>query len=73
VGVPPHRYQTIVRVNRARKLLAEGAALSDVAYLTGFCDQSHLNRCFKKVLGLTPGRYVASRAQASARTVTAFS
>ena len=24
VGVPPHRYQTIVRVNRARKLLAVG-------------------------------------------------
>lgn len=73
VGVPPHRYQTIVRVNRARKLVAEGAALSDVAYLTGFCDQSHLNRCFKKVLGVTPGRYAASRAQASARAVTASS
>jgi AraC-like DNA-binding protein len=73
VGVPPHRYQTIVRVNRARKLVAEGAALSDVAYLTGFCDQSHLNRRFKKMLGVTPGRYAASRAQASACTVTAFS
>lgn len=73
VGVPPHRYQTIVRVNRARKLVAAGAALSDVAYLTGFCDQSHLNRCFKKMLGVTPGRYAAKRVEASPRTVRAFS
>jgi len=62
VGVPPHRYQTSVRVNRARKLLASGAALSDVAYRTGFCDQSHLTRCFKRTQGVTPGSYAASHA-----------
>jgi AraC-like DNA-binding protein len=60
VGVPPHKYQTIVRVNRARKLLTSGAAISEVAYRTGFCDQSHLNRCFKRTLGVTPGKYAAS-------------
>jgi AraC-like DNA-binding protein len=60
VGVPPHRYQTIVRVNRARTLLRSGAALSDVTYSTGFCDQSHLTRCFKSTLGVTPGSYAAS-------------
>ena len=59
VGIPPHRYQTIVRINRARTLLTSGAAISDVAYRSGFCDQSHLNRCFKRALGVTPGRYVA--------------
>jgi AraC-like DNA-binding protein len=59
VGVPPHRYQTIVRVNRARTLLRSGAALSDVTYRTGFCDQSHLTRCFKSTLGVTPGSYAA--------------
>jgi AraC-like DNA-binding protein len=60
VGIPPHKYQTIVRVNRARKLLTSGAAISEVAYRTGFCDQSHLNRCFKRTLGVTPGKYAAS-------------
>jgi AraC-like DNA-binding protein len=59
VGLPPHRYQTIVRVNRARKLLMLGASLSDVAYRTGFCDQSHLTRCFKRTVGATPGSYAA--------------
>lgn len=59
VGIPPHKYQTIVRVNRARKLLTSGAGISEVAYCTGFCDQSHLNRCFKRTLGVTPGKYAA--------------
>lgn len=59
VGVPPHRYQMIVRVHRARNLLALGASPSEVAYRTGFCDQSHLTRCFRKTLGVTPSRYAA--------------
>jgi AraC-like DNA-binding protein len=59
VGMPPHQYQTNVRVHTARKLLRSGAAISEVAYRTGFCDQSHLNRCFKATLGVTPGKYTA--------------
>lgn len=70
VGIPPHKYQTIVRINRARKLLTSGAAISEVAYRTGFCDQSHLNRCFKRTLGVTPGKYAGFRPKvlASERT-----
>jgi AraC-like DNA-binding protein len=64
IGVPPHRYQTIVRVNRARALLLSGEPISEVAYRAGFCDQSHLNRCFKNMLGVTPGKYVAPRPNA---------
>jgi AraC-like DNA-binding protein len=58
-GVPPHRYQTMVRVNKARALLLAGGRLAEVAAQTGFCDQSHLNRCFKSVLGISPGRYLS--------------
>jgi AraC-like DNA-binding protein len=59
VGVPPHQYQKNIRVLKARKLLASGATISEVAYRAGFCDQSHLNRCFKTTLGVSPGKYVA--------------
>lgn len=62
VGVPPHRYQTIVRVNRSRELLRSGMAPAEAASRTGFCDQSHLTRCFRRTYGLTPGRYAASHA-----------
>lgn len=60
VGVPPHRYQKLVRVNRARRLLAAGVPISQAAYQAGFYDQSHLNRCFKETMGVTPGHYVAA-------------
>jgi AraC-like DNA-binding protein len=66
VGIPPHKYQTVVRLNRARKLLTSGAAISEVAFRAGFCDQSHLNRCFKRALGVTPGEYIALRSKALA-------
>ena len=66
VGIPPHKYQTVVRINRARKLLTSGAPISEAAYRAGFCDQSHLNRCFKKALGVTPGEYIALRSKALA-------
>jgi AraC-like DNA-binding protein len=59
VGIPPHQYQKNVRVLKARALLAEGRPISEVAYVAGFSDQSHLNRCFKTTLGITPGRYAA--------------
>lgn len=63
VGIPPHQYQKNVRVLKARKLLASGATISEVAYRAGFCDQSHLNRCFKTTLGVSPGKYVAGDSQ----------
>jgi AraC-like DNA-binding protein len=56
-GLPPHRYLIQLRVERAKHLIAEGATLAEVAAATGFADQSHLNRHFKRVVGVTPGRY----------------
>jgi AraC-like DNA-binding protein len=57
VGLPPHQYQTQVRVAHARALLAKGLPISQVALETGFADQSHLTRHFKRLVQVTPGRY----------------
>jgi AraC-like DNA-binding protein len=57
VGLPPHEYQTQVRIAHARKLLSGGYPISDTALETGFCDQSHFARNFKRIVGMTPGRY----------------
>ena len=59
-GMPPHRYLEVVRVERAKLLLRGGARISDAAYATGFSDQSHLTRHFKRVIGVTPGSYAQS-------------
>jgi AraC-like DNA-binding protein len=56
-GVPVHRFQTLMRMDHARRLLALGHAPVDVAVECGLSDQSHLTRHFKRYLGLTPGRY----------------
>lgn len=56
-GVPPHTYQTRIRVARALTLLKSGRSPVDVAAQLGFADQSHMTRVFRSVCGVTPGHY----------------
>lgn len=56
-GVPVHRFQTLLRLDHARRLLAGGASASETAAACGLSDQSHLTRHFRRYLGTTPGRY----------------
>ena len=56
-GVTPGVYRLNLRLNGARRLLAQGAALADAAHAMGFADQAHLQRAFKAHHALTPGRY----------------
>ncbi len=58
-GVPPHEYQTQVRIAHARKLIRNGHSISQAALETGFFDQSHLSRNFKRIVGIPPGRYLS--------------
>jgi len=57
VGIPPHSYATLVRVNYSERFLRAGVPIVEAAGKAGFCDQSHLTRCFRRVLGITPGQY----------------
>ncbi len=54
-GLAPHQYVIERRVLRARELLSNTALpIAEVALLCGFAHQSHLNRHFKRLLGLNP-------------------
>ncbi|HWR31110.1 MAG TPA: AraC family transcriptional regulator [Negativicutes bacterium] len=57
IGVPPHTYQLQIRLKKATDLLASGRSIAEVAVETGFCDQSHFQRAFKRKFGITPGQY----------------
>ncbi|MER6731357.1 AraC family transcriptional regulator [Streptomyces puniciscabiei] len=59
-GIAPHQYLMSRRVGRARRLLLDGLAPGEVASATGFYDQAHLTRHFKRLVGVTPGRYRSS-------------
>jgi AraC family transcriptional regulator len=56
VGLPVHKYVIKCRVEHAVELLSKGTGnLSDVALKSGFADQSHMSRCMRRFIGLTPG------------------
>lgn len=57
VGMPPHAYRLILRLNAARRALAEGAPVAEIATLYGFTDQSHFGRHFRRAFGTTPRAY----------------
>lgn len=56
-GVSPHAYVVGRRVDEARHRLLEGEPPALVAAQTGFHDQAHLTRHFKRHVGTTPGRF----------------
>jgi AraC-like DNA-binding protein len=58
VGMPPHTYLESVRIRHAQRLLMLGHTPADVAFSTGFADQSHFTHRFKRLIGVTPGQYV---------------
>ncbi len=60
VGVTPSIYRRALRVRAAQDLLSRGWPPADAAAECGFFDQSHLNRHFKLVTGVTPRQYQLS-------------
>jgi AraC-like DNA-binding protein len=57
IGIPPHAYHVHVRVEHARKLITRGVVPAEAALRAGFSDQSHLNRHFRQIWGITAGAY----------------
>lgn len=62
-GVTPHQYLRTLRVNRAMDYIQAGLKLADVAIICGFADQSHMNRQFKRTVGVSPGKFYAAVAE----------
>ena len=59
-GLTPHKFQMQCRIRKAQELLRDGFKVTDVAQMVGFCDQSHLDRVFRKQVGITPEEYAKS-------------
>jgi AraC-like DNA-binding protein len=57
-GLPPHLYQTQLRLRHAKRLMLAGEPPAMAAAAAGFSDQSHLIRKFKAAYGVTPGQFL---------------
>lgn len=58
LGITPHQYILQQRIERAKYLLkSSNLDISEIAFRVGFCDSSHLTRCFKSILGKTPSQW----------------
>lgn len=57
-GLSPHVFRTQRRLDRAADLLREGRSIAEVALETGFADQSHFTRTFRRYIGATPGQFI---------------
>lgn len=67
-GLPPHTYFNHMRLRRAKRMLFDGFGIADVAAATGYADQSHLNRHFKTMWGVSPGAFIAGLAPAAKKS-----
>ncbi|WP_263410513.1 helix-turn-helix domain-containing protein [Terriglobus tenax] len=57
-GRPPHQWLLEQRLRQAEKLLiAKTLTISEIATQTGFSDQSHLTRAFRRSRGMTPSHF----------------
>ena len=50
-----------LRIGLAKNLLLRGQRLKNIAQQTGFSDEYHLSKTFKRVEGKSPKQFTASR------------
>jgi AraC family transcriptional regulator len=63
LGSSPMTYVAMRRVERAKVLMASTReGLTDIALACGFADQSHFNRSFRRIVGMSPGLWRRNRA-----------
>ena len=56
-GLSPHEFLIRCRIDKAKEYLSQGKPLVETAMETGFFDQSHFCRHFKRVTGKSPSSY----------------
>ncbi len=59
-GLTPHAYLLQRRIQEARRLIGLGTPLAEVAFASGFADQSHMTRLFVRNFGVSPGAYATA-------------
>lgn len=60
LGLTPHKFHLQNRIRKAQTLLFTNKSVTKTCIDTGFYDQSHFDRAFKNIVGISPTEYLAS-------------
>ena len=63
VGMTPHQFCIQNRIRKSQGLLNEEKTVSRIATEMGFYDQSHFDKAFQKIVGISPSEYIHSKKQ----------
>ncbi len=63
IGMTPHQFCIQNRIRKSQGLLDEKKTVSRIAAEMGFYDQSHFDKAFRKIVGISPSEYVHSKKQ----------
>lgn len=63
VGMTPHQFCIQNRIRKSQGLLDEEKTISRIAAEMGFYDQSHFDKAFQKIVGISPSEYIHSKKQ----------
>ena len=66
-GISAAKYVTLLRVEKAEELLRQypKVTIIEVAYSTGFADNSHFTKVFHRITGMTPMQFIKDAQKAS--------
>lgn len=60
LGMTPHKFHIQNRIRKSQKMLLTGKTVAEVSVHTGFYDQSHFDKQFHKIVGISPSEYIVS-------------
>lgn len=63
IGMTPHQFCIQNRIRKSQRMLDEDKTISGIAAEMGFYDQSHFDKTFRRIVGISPSEYVYSKKQ----------
>lgn len=61
IGMSPHHFCIQNRIRKSQSLLNEEKTIGEISAEMGFYDQSHFNKAFRRIVGISPSEYIRSK------------
>lgn len=61
IGLTPHQFHIQNKIRNAQNLLSNKKSILDISIEMGFYDQSHFDKSFQKIVGISPTEYILSK------------